>query len=127
VTRRAIVVIVIAAVIVVGGAGVTLLALVGARAGERLEIARAHAARQAMKNLRAAIANYRADHVECPRDLHALVEARYLTRDALDPWGEPYVMICPATHAELDAADLLSKGPDRVQGTADDLHSWDAP
>ncbi len=25
------------------------------------------------------------------------------------------------------AAEFVSRGPDRVAGTADDLHSWDAP
>jgi general secretion pathway protein G len=41
-----------------------------------------------------------------------------------DPWGEPYVYKSPGVHNE--DYDLLSKGPDGVEGGADDITNWDA-
>jgi len=41
----------------------------------------------------------------------------------LDPWGEPYQYRFPGTHNK-DGYDLYSKGPDKVEGTADDIGNW---
>lgn len=41
----------------------------------------------------------------------------------LDPWGEPYQYRFPGTHNK-DGYDLFSKGPDKVEGTADDIGNW---
>jgi general secretion pathway protein G len=41
----------------------------------------------------------------------------------LDPWGEPYQYRCPGTHNK-DSYDLWSKGPDKVDGTDDDIGNW---
>ena len=40
-----------------------------------------------------------------------------------DPWGEPYQYRYPGTHNK-DSYDLFSKGPDKVEGTADDIGNW---
>jgi general secretion pathway protein G len=41
----------------------------------------------------------------------------------LDPWGEPYQYRCPGTHNKT-GYDLWSKGPDRTDGTDDDIGNW---
>ncbi len=42
----------------------------------------------------------------------------------LDPWGEPYQYRYPGTHNK-DGYDLYSKGPDKLDGTDDDVGNWD--
>ena len=41
----------------------------------------------------------------------------------LDPWGEPYQYRYPGTRNK-DSYDLYSKGPDKADGTADDIDNW---
>ena len=41
----------------------------------------------------------------------------------VDPWGEPYLYRCPGVHNK-DGYDLWSKGPDRTDGTDDDIGNW---
>jgi general secretion pathway protein G len=43
-----------------------------------------------------------------------------------DPWGEPYQYAFPGKHNK-GRPDVWSKGPDRQDGTADDIGNWDAP
>lgn len=41
-----------------------------------------------------------------------------------DPWGNDYVYIFPGTH-NTSSFDLMSYGPDGVQGGADDVGNWE--
>lgn len=41
----------------------------------------------------------------------------------LDPWGEPYQYRSPGTHNKT-GYDLFSKGPDKTEGTEDDIGNW---
>lgn len=41
----------------------------------------------------------------------------------LDPWGEPYVYHYPGVH-NPKGYDIYSKGPDKIEGTADDIGNW---
>ena len=41
----------------------------------------------------------------------------------LDPWGESYQYRCPGTHNK-NGYDLWSKGPDKQDGTSDDIGNW---
>ena len=41
----------------------------------------------------------------------------------LDPWGEPYQYRYPGAHNK-GSYDLYSKGPDKADGTADDIGNW---
>ncbi|OGQ82432.1 MAG: type II secretion system protein GspG [Deltaproteobacteria bacterium RIFOXYA12_FULL_58_15] len=43
-----------------------------------------------------------------------------------DPWGAPYVYIFPGTQ-NTTSFDILSYGPDGVQGGGDDVTNWDDP
>jgi len=42
----------------------------------------------------------------------------------LDPWGEPYQYRSPGVKNKA-SYDLWSKGPDKQDGTADDIGNWD--
>ncbi len=41
----------------------------------------------------------------------------------LDPWNEPYQYRYPGLHNK-SGYDLWSKGPDKLDGTADDIGNW---
>ena len=41
----------------------------------------------------------------------------------LDPWGEPYVYRYPGTHNKT-GYDIFSMGPDKTEGTKDDIGNW---
>ena len=41
----------------------------------------------------------------------------------LDPWGEAYIYRYPATKNKT-GYDILSKGPDKTEGTPDDIGNW---
>ncbi|HEY1848530.1 MAG TPA: type II secretion system major pseudopilin GspG [Opitutaceae bacterium] len=41
----------------------------------------------------------------------------------LDPWGEPYQYRYPGVHNK-DSYDLWSRGPDKTDGTEDDIGNW---
>ena len=50
----------------------------------------------------------------------------YIERPVVnDPWGNPYVYVCPGTH-NTDSYDLHSFGPDGQDGTEDDIDNWTA-
>jgi general secretion pathway protein G len=52
---------------------------------------------------------------------------RQLMKDLpLDPWGNSYAYRYPATKSG-DPYDLYSWGPDREEGTADDIGNWVVP
>lgn len=40
-----------------------------------------------------------------------------------DPWGEAYVYRYPGTHNKA-GYDVFSKGPDKTEGTKDDIGNW---
>jgi general secretion pathway protein G len=46
----------------------------------------------------------------------------YLSKEVpKDPWGKPYLYRCPGQHSDFD---LLSVGPDGIEGNEDDIVSW---
>ncbi len=56
-----------------------------------------------------------------PRNLDSW-KGPYVTKDLpKDPWRKPYIYRCPGRHGNYD---LLSCGPDGVEGNADDIVSW---
>ena len=40
-----------------------------------------------------------------------------------DPWGRPYVLVCPGQKGHV--TDVVSRGADGDVGTTDDVRSWD--
>ena len=47
----------------------------------------------------------------------------YLESEVVDPWGNPYLYVCPGEKNRY-AFDLWSKGPDGQSGTPDDVVNW---
>jgi hypothetical protein len=58
-----------------------------------------------------------------PLSLNELVGQKYL-KDPLDAWGQPLIFKFPGEH-NADGADIVSKGKDKQEGTADDIKNWD--
>lgn len=51
----------------------------------------------------------------------------YLTaRIPNDPWGNPYVYVCPGVH-KPDSFDLHSLGPSGQDGADDNIDNWSGP
>lgn len=83
-------------------------------------------ARVRVKAARDATAQYMLDNSgECPRGIEELVWGKYLDRsNAKDPWGRSLILHCPAS-SDSPGADVLSAGPDKQEGTPDDIKSWE--
>jgi general secretion pathway protein G len=61
----------------------------------------------------------------CPKGIEELIGQGELSKtDSKDPWGAPYVFRCPGTQ-DPEGVDVYSFGPDKVDGTADDIRSWE--
>ncbi len=60
----------------------------------------------------------------CPRSIEELVAQKYLQKGMKDPWGKDFILRCPGTN-DTDGADIISPGPDKAEGTADDVKSWE--
>ena len=70
------------------------------------------------------ISQYMIDNNSCPKSMEELVAQKYIAKPAArDPWGKEYTMRCPGTH-DTDVPDVSSSGPDKADGTADDVTSW---
>jgi general secretion pathway protein G len=61
---------------------------------------------------------------ECPRGMEDLVAKRNLKKAAKDPWGKEFIIKCPGQN-DTDGADVISSGPDKQEGTPDDIKSWE--
>jgi general secretion pathway protein G len=60
----------------------------------------------------------------CPASVDDLVTNRNLPKKPRDPWGKDYTLKCPGT-GDPDGVDVISTGPDRQEGSADDVKSWE--
>ena len=60
----------------------------------------------------------------CPTSLDDMVAAKNLPKKSKDPWGRDFALKCPGT-GDPDGVDVSSSGPDKQEGTADDIKSWD--
>ena len=56
---------------------------------------------------------------DCPATLEELHAGGYADSRPVDPWGQPLVYHCPARDGR--AWSVYSTGPDRREGTADDV------
>jgi general secretion pathway protein G len=61
---------------------------------------------------------------ECPHGMEDLVAKKNLSRVIKDPWGKEFTIKCPGQN-DTDGADVSSSGPDKQDGTADDIKSWE--
>ena len=61
---------------------------------------------------------------ECPKGMDDLVAKKNLSRKFKDPWDKDFIIKCPGQN-DPDGADVISSGPDKREGTADDIKSWE--
>ena len=83
-------------------------------------------AKERIKEISQGVTTYMIDsNSNCPKSLDDLVAQKYLSKaSAKDPWGKDFVLRCPGQQ-DPDGADITSAGPDRADGTTDDIRSWD--
>lgn len=118
-----IMVVVVIISLVSGVVGVTVL--------NRLNDARRNVAFTQIKQISEALDLYKLSFHQYPstsEGLQALVSSKdgrapFMTNIPKDPWGKDYVYIYPGTHNQ-GGFDLMSYGPDGVQGNEDDINNW---
>ena len=83
-------------------------------------------AKQRVGAVRDATVKYMIDNASsCPKGVDDLISQKYIDKAfAKDPWDHPFLFQCPGTN-DPDSADITSAGPDKQEGTADDIKSWD--
>ena len=98
---------------------------VGAAVFRSFRRAQVQTARLRVKAARDATAQFMIDNSSaCPHGVVDLVNQKYLDRsNAKDPWGKDLTFKCPGTN-DTDSADISSAGPDKQDGTPDDVNSW---
>jgi len=109
-----------------------LAALVVPKMVGRSEQARQAAAHADISSIKTALDAFEVDNGYYPKSLQDLLQqpnnaknwrGPYLDNVPQDPWGNPYVYICPGRH-NPSGYDLSSVGPDGKAGTDDDIGNW---
>jgi general secretion pathway protein G len=83
-------------------------------------------AKERIKEISQGVTTYMIDsNSNCPKGLDDLVAQKYVAKaSAKDPWGKEFTVRCPGQN-DTDGADITSSGPDKADGTADDIKSWE--
>ena len=90
----------------------------------QLEKARCKTAWATTQVIAQAYGAYQTDNAgECPKSLDDLVTGKYLSKTAVDPWGQPFKFKCPGDK-QPDGADIWSKGRNKQDGDDDDVKGW---
>jgi general secretion pathway protein G len=110
-----------------------LAAVVGPKVYDKLAKGKEQIARIQIKELEGALQLFSFDMGRYPNTGEGLdclvrnpgIEAwkgPYLTKDLpKDPWGKPFIFRSPGQHGDFD---LISMGPDGVEGNEDDIVNW---
>ena len=122
-------------IIVVGGSIIGILAILLTPRIGGSSYSRPTAAYADIKGgIKSAIGQYKADNRSYPQSLQDLIVQPANAKNwhgpyfdppnvPVDPWGNSYVYYYPGKHNPA-SYDLLSKGPDGQEGTADDIGNW---
>ena len=98
---------------------------VGVMVFNRFKKAQVSTAKTRVTQVANAVTQYMLDNSNnCPRSIEELVSQKYLQKGMKDPWGKDFILKCPGTN-DTDGADVSSAGPDKAEGTADDIKSWE--
>ena len=98
---------------------------VGVMVFNRFKKAQVQTAKTRVTEISNATTQYMLDNSNtCPRSLDDLVAQKYLKKGLKDPWGKDFIFRCPG-QSDTDGADVISAGPDKQEGTADDIKSWE--
>jgi general secretion pathway protein G len=82
-------------------------------------------ARQRVMAVKNGVSQFMIDNNTCPKGIDDLIAQKYLDRgNAKDPWGKDFTFRCPGTN-DTENADISSAGPDKQDGTPDDVRSWE--
>lgn len=99
-----------------------VMGAVGINSFQYLKQARQDTTRQVMNNVENALIAWQSATGEtCPSSLSEL--KKYLKKEPKDGWNNEFTFKCPGEHD--NAIDLISKGDDGKEGTADDIKSWE--
>ena len=109
-------------VVAIGAALVAGVAVVVMKNYSRTQV---KLAKKGVGDVVSAVTQYMIENNNCPKGLEDLVGQKYLARPAAkDPWGKDYTLRCPGSH-DPETPDVSSSGPDKTDGTADDIKSWE--
>jgi len=102
------------------GAGVAVVI------NQSFQKAKVKIAKERIKEISQGVTTFMIDsNNSCPKSLDDLVAQKYLAKaSSKDPWGKDFVLRCPGQQ-DPDGADITSSGPDKADGTADDIKSWE--
>src|ERR1043166_2658548 len=109
-------------------AGFAIVNLMGTAEKTKIDLARGFVKGQ----LKTQIITYQLHCSSFPNSLNDLVtrpsdasgwHGPYLDEYPKDPWGEPYQYKYPGSH-NPNSFDVYSKGPDKADGTGDDIGNW---
>jgi general secretion pathway protein G len=102
-----------------------LVGTVGVVAFNRFKKAQIKNAQTVVKNVEGAVEMYMMDNNgDCPKDLEELRAEKIIKKDPKDPWGQLLLFKCPGEQ-NTDGVDISSKGPDKEEGTDDDITNWE--
>lgn len=108
-------------VVIIGAlAAMVLPKLAGTSTKMKIKIAKGE-----IHSIKTALGFYEAENGTFPttaQGLNTLVEINRLDEYPQDPWGNPYQYRYPSDHDK--DFDIWSFGPDRKEGTEDDIKSW---
>jgi general secretion pathway protein G len=108
---------------------IAIIAALGAGVGvvvfQNFKKAQVKIAKQRVTEVMSGVTQYMIDNNTCPRGLEDLITQKYVSRQgSKDPWGKDFIVRCPG-QKDPESADIISTGPDKTEGTADDIHSWE--
>jgi general secretion pathway protein G len=102
-----------------------LMGTVGVYAFGRFEKAKITDTKMVIKSIENAVVHFQTENTDsCPKGIADLVTQKIMPKEPLDAWGQPLIFKCPGEH-NPDGADIISKGKDKAEGTADDIKSWE--
>lgn len=106
--------------------GLIMGVLVGPKVMRSFSEARIKTAFLMLKEYEGAHTRWVADNEgDCPDKLEDLL--KYTNKkDLKDPWGSQFVMKCGDQTPSESHFGVVSFGPDKKEGSEDDLHSWDS-
>jgi len=107
---------------------IAIIAALGAGVGvvvfQNFKRAQVKIAHQRVTEVMQGVTQFMIDNNTCPRSMEDLIAQKYVTKQgAKDPWGKDFVLRCPG-QKDPESADVSSAGPDKTDGTADDITSW---
>jgi general secretion pathway protein G len=99
-----------------------LAAVIGQGVMNKLKEGRLRTARLQVREVMGTVTSSMLDDPTCAT-VEQLVSRQVLRHPPRDPWGTPLTLRCPSENGS-DLVDVSSAGPDKKEGTEDDIQSW---